>query len=259
MQKRVIMSKFSASSLLATAVVTVLVTADLWRVAALPVVSFRLDDVQAWWCEDISQTVIDVFIEENIPINLGIIGEDINNGAGIDEYLLGLAGNPLIEMSSHSFKHESFEGKNYSWQYEDMSLNDDMITSVTTQKANAFIPPLNEYDNNTIAAAVANGMDIFSAECTWSWTVPNTTIVCKDIVKVVAPDIIRDGVHMLPAGAVLGGEDYWTDFLLNASLADAISWIESQIGTNILSILSFSILLFCIFLFDISHGCTNML
>jgi hypothetical protein len=49
---------------------------------------------------------------------------------------------------------------------------------------------------------------------------------------VVAPDIVRGGVHMLPTGAVLGGIDYWTNFLLNASLAEAINWIELQIGAK---------------------------
>jgi hypothetical protein len=48
----------------------------------------------------------------------------------------------------------------------------------------------------------------------------------------VAPDIVRNGVYMLPAGAVLGGKAYWEDSSLDASLAEAIKWIELQIGAS---------------------------
>ena len=78
-----------------------------------------------------------------------------------------------------------------------------------------------------------NGMNVFSAECVWSLDTPNTIEYCKDDVNVVAPHIVKKGVFMLPAGAVLGGVDYWEDFLLNASLAEAIDWIEAQIGMNL--------------------------
>jgi peptidoglycan/xylan/chitin deacetylase (PgdA/CDA1 family) len=193
-------------------------------------VSFRLDDVQAWWCIDIQRTVIDLFLAESIPVNLGIIGKNMNESTHVSSYLLGLAGNPLVEMASHSFWHESFEGQSYAWQHDDMDANNNMISSVTTETPRAFIPPRNEFDDNTVLAATASGMHVFSGECTWSLLVPNKTSECKNISNVVAPDIVRDGVHMLPTGAVLGGIDYWTDFLLNASLAEAIHWVELQIG-----------------------------
>ena len=41
---------------------------------ALPTVSFRLDDVQAWWCEEIVKDVVDEFLANSVPLNLGIIG-----------------------------------------------------------------------------------------------------------------------------------------------------------------------------------------
>ena len=49
----------------------------------------------------------------------------------------------------------------------------------------------------------------------------------------MAPDIDYNGVDMLPAGAVLGDEDYWTDFSRPADSALAIEWIERQIGESV--------------------------
>ena len=44
-------------------------------VVGLPTVSFRLDDVQAWWCEEIVKDVVDEFLAQGVPINLGLIGD----------------------------------------------------------------------------------------------------------------------------------------------------------------------------------------
>ena len=196
-------------------------------------VSFRLDDVQSWWCEDIAETVMNLFISEGVPLNVGIIGEYLDQG-GIGSYLLSIVDDPLIEMTSHSFKHESFNGQSYTWQYGDMEDANTIIMQVTTSSVNSFITPYNEYDDTTIAAALDNDMTVFSAECQWSLSEPNVVGYCKDDSLVVAPDIVRKGVNMLPAGAVLGGEGYWQDFLLDASLSEAINWVELQIGNSAL-------------------------
>ena len=197
---------------------------------ALPIVSFRLDEVQPFWCENITQTVIDVFLEEGVPLNVGIVGEDLDYGVTVDTYLNSLAGNSLIEMASNSFRFLTYKGKNYTWQHDDMETNNAMILEVTTEEPYSLIPPLNKFDSNTTLAARANGMRVLSAECSWSLTEDNTVRACKDESNVVAPDIVRDDMYMLPAGAVLGGEEYWNNFVMNASLSDAINWIELQIG-----------------------------
>ena len=196
-----------------------------------PVVSFRLDGVQAYWCESISQSVIDIFLSEGVPLNVGVIGRNLDTSVSIGSYLKGIADNSLVELSSNSFKYQSFEGKNLSWQSSDMEMNNEMIDTVTSVATSSFIPPMNEFDNVTVLAAKQNGLGVFSAECTWSLSVPHTPTSCDDSSRVVAPHIQSDiGVYMLPAGAVLGGLDYWQDFSLNASVEEASEWIELQIG-----------------------------
>ena len=58
-------------------------------------------------------------------------------------------------------------------------------------------------------------------------------IHCPAGANVVAPNIDYNGVDMLPAGAVLGDEDYWIDFSRPADTALAIQWIERQIGMSL--------------------------
>jgi hypothetical protein len=63
-----VMASFSLFSLLA------MLSSSALGVAALPTVSFRLDDVQAWWCEDIVKDIVDEFLSLGVPLNLGLIG-----------------------------------------------------------------------------------------------------------------------------------------------------------------------------------------
>ena len=64
----IVMASFSLFSLLA------MLSSSALGVSALPTVSFRLDDVQAWWCEDIVKNIVDEFLFLGVPLNLGLIG-----------------------------------------------------------------------------------------------------------------------------------------------------------------------------------------
>jgi peptidoglycan/xylan/chitin deacetylase (PgdA/CDA1 family) len=200
-----------------------------------PTVVFRLDDVQSWWCEDIARTVINTFLAENVPVNLGIVGKDLDTSSSMTAYLASLSSNPLVEMTSHSQTHTSFDGKSVSWQRDELRSSIDMINSVTGETASTFITPYNEYDANTAVSMLAEGMTILSASCMWD-PVTYAPIWCMDGSDVVAPDIEWNGVYSLPAGAVLGKEAYWNDYQQPASLADAVGWIESQIGKRYFSL-----------------------
>jgi peptidoglycan/xylan/chitin deacetylase (PgdA/CDA1 family) len=210
-------------------------------------------EVKPWWCDNNSKAVIDLFLEEAVPVNVGIVGEDLHNAVLLDTYLRGLAGNPLVEMSSNSFIHQSYEHNTYEWQFNDMQLNDEMITNVTTEKATSFMPPWANYDDNTISAALANGMNVLSAECRWNLNSNGTTTHCKDKSKVVAPNIMRDGIYMLPAGAVLGGYGYWEDYVKDANLTEAITWIELQIEMQ-----GFSVVKLHPVEFATTYGCDDL-
>lgn len=186
-----------------------------------PVVSFRLDDVQAWWCRDITETVINIFLEEGVAINLGVIGIYLDESP-IRSYLHGLVNNPLVEFVSHSFYHLSFGGRNLSWQENDLHRASIMVNEVTGKFPHAFIPPNNDYDDMTVAAMLENGISFMSAEC--------TSRFCLAGNDVVAPDLQWNGITMLPAGAMLGDTRYWNDYSRPGNLTAAIHWVEGQVG-----------------------------
>mmetsp|Transcript_352 Transcript_352/g.839 ORF Transcript_352/g.839 Transcript_352/m.839 type:complete len:517 (+) Transcript_352:48-1598(+) len=199
-------------------------------VVALPTVSFRLDDVQAWWCEEIVKDVVDEFLAQGVPLNLGLIGNGgspLSSGGNIGTYLAGWATNPMIEMTSHSHTHVSYAANTLEFQTSDLKDGNDEMELVTGIRPTTFIPPLNEFNADTVTAMISENMDIMSPSCVWD--TGGVPLYCPAAANVVAPNIDYNGVDMLPAGAVLGDADYWTDFSRPADSALAIEWIERQI------------------------------
>lgn len=195
----------------------------------LPVVIIRLDDIQAWYCETLSEVVIDNVVSTQTPISVGIIGRYLDEDTDITSYLKSIASNPLVEIASHSYSHTPYGGQSVAWQEDDLEASLNMIEKVTSVVPLSFIPPQNSYDENTAVVEVEYSMSIMSAQCTWDLALSNTTISCGVGSKVVAPNIIWNGIAMLPAGAVLGDVHYWEDFSGPASVDDAVAWIDAQI------------------------------
>lgn len=107
---------------------------------------------------------------------------------------------------------------------------------LTSKIPMSFIPPKNEYDDNTIRALQNNDdMHILSGQCNW---MPGTSVpsYCKHTslmnLSVVSPDIKVSGLYVLPTGAVLGNNDYWSNYLLPGSVEDATGWLDSQIANQ---------------------------
>mmetsp|Transcript_4374 Transcript_4374/g.7465 ORF Transcript_4374/g.7465 Transcript_4374/m.7465 type:complete len:351 (-) Transcript_4374:119-1171(-) len=201
-----------------------------------PPVIIRLDDVTGGWCEEQSIAAMETAINLNTPINAGLIGVGLDTSELLVDYLGSIADNPLVEIVSHSYYHNSFEDKTLEYQVNDLKLLNDMANKLTNRIPMTFIPPRNEFDDNTILA-LQNNTDyhILSAQCNW---VPgtNTPEHCKSTetmnLNVVSPNIKVSDLYVLPTGAVLGDVAYWENYLLPASVENATAWIDAQIDNQ---------------------------
>jgi hypothetical protein len=223
---------------------------------SVPVVSFRLDNVQSWWCSGefmllfaisclmlmhlagIAMTVIDLFLEYDIPLNVGIVGIYLGDDVVLANYLRIVASNPLIEISDNSYSYEDYKGRSLSWQQSDLMSAQSSIFEVIGARPAAFAAPYNSYetmyDSNTPIALSAIGLDVLSASCTWtSESSDGSTIHCPEGSDVAAPDLMWNGVYMLPSGAVLGDMEYWRDRTRPGSVQNATSWMSAQIGITL--------------------------
>jgi len=127
-------------------------------------VAFRFDDVQDFWLNNIQIGIIDFFVERKLPITLGIVG----GGFGADKKIVdniknSLGLNPFIEIANHGWDHISLsslskEEQSLQLQQANEKLSDSLGVAPTT-----LIPPLNEYNDDTLAVLEENGITHISS------------------------------------------------------------------------------------------------
>ena len=151
------------------------------------IVVFRNDDIQPWYKSETMRAVDRVFIEEDVPVTLGVIpavaGADspITESDETCEYLQSLLRDHpgQFEITTHGYTHDQrtnfytgseFGGIPNETQSAWMTTGTDVLADCTGVRPRTFIPPMNTYDDGTVAAAVEDeyrtisGGDWFTAE-----------------------------------------------------------------------------------------------
>jgi peptidoglycan/xylan/chitin deacetylase (PgdA/CDA1 family) len=129
------------------------------------IVIFRNDDIQPWYNTEEMRAVDAVFIEEEVPVTLGIIpnpgGElPITDDEATCEYLGSLETDypKQFEMALHGYTHEEktdfyngseFGGVPYETQAEWLADGERLLGECVDSPSKTFIPPMNTYDDNT--------------------------------------------------------------------------------------------------------------
>lgn len=137
------------------------------------VVMFRNDDIQPWYEKESLRKVDQVFIEEDVPVTHGVIPA-VSNEADITEdqelcgYLTDLTNEhpELFEMALHGYTHEQqtdflgaseFGDVPIETQRDWLERGERIHESCVGTAPETFVPPLNTYDSNTVAALDERG------------------------------------------------------------------------------------------------------
>lgn len=141
------------------------------------IVIFRNDDVQPYYKNEELRAVNDVFVEENVPVTLGVIPAPGNRSLASDSefcrYLRDLdRTHPgLFEFSLHGTTHQEetdfygrseFGGLPYAAQRDRIARGARVLEACTGVRPTTFVPPFNTYDENTIAALDERGIHTVS-------------------------------------------------------------------------------------------------
>ena len=113
-------------------------------------VAFRFDDIQDYWLNDVQIQVMDVFLEKNIPLTIGIIGNNFGTDAKIVEYIK--ENSDELEIANHGFNHEDFTSLTKDQQNDLMKQTNTILLDITGKTPKVFIPPFNSFNEDTIAA-----------------------------------------------------------------------------------------------------------
>lgn len=128
-------------------------------------VAFRLDDVVDQKPGYLQFVVIDYFMEKEIPLTIGIIGNQFGN----DQYTIDFLKNHMqnhgedLEIANHGWNHEDFRKFSLDEQNSLIKNTNKKISDKLNTIPSVFIPPYNYFDDNTIAALKQNGISHLSS------------------------------------------------------------------------------------------------
>lgn len=136
------------------------------------IVIFRNDDIQPWYKTERMRAVDQVFIDEDVPVTLGVIpngGGDLplTDDEATCEYLGSLQNDHpgQFEMALHGYTHQpetdfyggsEFGGLPYDEQSKRLA-DGERILGECVEPSKTFVPPMNTYDEATVRALNEGG------------------------------------------------------------------------------------------------------
>lgn len=127
-------------------------------------VAFRLDDIQDYWLEDTQIELINIFYERETPLTLGVLGKNFGNDEKlISEFNKMVLKNPSFEIANHGWEHEDFTELSESDQQLLLKNTNEKISSIFGESPHVFIPPFNNFNDDTIQSMKNNKMTHLSS------------------------------------------------------------------------------------------------
>ncbi|MDH3677742.1 MAG: DUF2334 domain-containing protein [Nitrosopumilus sp.] len=126
-------------------------------------VSFRLDDVQDYWLNDVQLELIELFSKNNIPLTIGVIIDSFGNDSKIVEVVKTQIKNNNLEIANHGLNSTPFTVYDKQKQNDMLKKSSDKIFEKLNVSTTIFIPPGNRFNEDTKQALLENGYTHLSA------------------------------------------------------------------------------------------------
>lgn len=137
------------------------------------VVVFRNDDVQDGYRFETMRAVDRVFVEENVPVSLGVIAGGLDADGRTCSYLRDLVDDhgDQFEIAAHGYTHEAetefggaseFGGHDRDVQADKLERMTDRIATCTGERPTTFVAPFDTYDGTTIELLAERGYETAS-------------------------------------------------------------------------------------------------
>ena len=125
----------------------------------------RMDDVQDSFMDDSQIQIINLIIDNNYALTVGVIPDRIGKDPKITDFVKKFENNPNFEIAQHGFDHsfEEFQNIDYSTAYFKIKQGQEKIAQLFGKNPITFIPPYNRYNQNTVQAAKDLNFEIISA------------------------------------------------------------------------------------------------
>jgi peptidoglycan/xylan/chitin deacetylase (PgdA/CDA1 family) len=126
-------------------------------------VSFRLDDVQDYWLNEIQAEIIKKFSENEIPLTSGVIIDSFGNDSFLLEIVQNEIKNQNLEIANHGLDSTPLTVFDKEKQNQILKESNIKIKQKLGVNASTLIPPQNRFNEDTLDALRENGFTHLSA------------------------------------------------------------------------------------------------
>jgi len=112
-------------------------------------VAFRFDDVQDFWLNDVQIQLMNTFVENNIPLTIGIVTNSFGNDSKILEFVKQQNNKKNFEIASHGIENIPFTEFSKDEQESKLQESVQKIKEELDVITKIFIPPQNRFNEDT--------------------------------------------------------------------------------------------------------------
>jgi len=126
-------------------------------------VAFRLDDIRDNKFNNVQTEIINLFMDKNLPLTIGIVGGKFGEDTPFVELIKEKIVTGNLEIANHGWVHEKFSTLNYSEQRILIKLTNDKLFEIFGIVPKVFIPPYNQINEHTVSVLHEKGITHLSA------------------------------------------------------------------------------------------------
>jgi peptidoglycan/xylan/chitin deacetylase (PgdA/CDA1 family) len=119
-------------------------------------VAFRFDDAQDYWLNDVQISYINTFVDNEIPLTVGIISDSFGNDQKITKVIKDAVSKNKLKIASQGIGNKPLT--DFSKQEQDNLIKQSIseILNSVGVRPQIFIPPQNKYNNDTKQVLIEN-------------------------------------------------------------------------------------------------------
>ena len=212
-------------------------------------VVFRINNIQDYWTREAQIPLMDYFIDRGLNVTLGLELNYLGNDSDVVNKVSEGYGAGLFELAIHGSNREIYSGLSEDEQRISLQRANAKMQNMFGNKSNVFIPPLNQFNNDTLVVLSQLGITLFSSsvERELDFNGGKSIFIAKNVTNVEAPTTASSvsnssedtpsRVYHLPTAIEFEryGNDSWIKVPVNKILEETSQSIEDY-GYGVISL-----------------------
>jgi len=157
-------------------------------------VAFRVDGIQDFWLNTVQIELLKTLEENNVDVTVGVLGKFLGEDPSIISQLNSIVENNEIQIRFANMGWEFIDHTQFDVIEQSSSIKNtnDKISQLFSTSSEMFIPPLGEYDSNTLLALEQNNIRYLSSNTQDSHQYAQKSAISHIPMTISGTDLIND-------------------------------------------------------------------